>query len=237
MLVVTLNGTPQPLFDGVMTNVEVQAGSGGSPGTVTVTGEDLTQGDGHAGLERPAVPGDADRGARRADLRQVRGVRHHPAADPGAVPRRADPDRPASRRSRAPTSRTSSSSPTRWATCSTSSPDPAPGTNIAYFGPGDQDRRAAAGAQRRHGRAHQRRVAELQLRSDQGRAAGRLHPEPADAGADPDPDPEPQSAAAAARRAADAAREHHGAEGHREAQPDAGDLARPRRGASARRTR
>ena len=48
MLVVTLNGTPQPLFDGVMTNVEVQAGSGGSPGTVTVTGEDLTQGDGHA---------------------------------------------------------------------------------------------------------------------------------------------------------------------------------------------
>ncbi len=45
----------------------------------------------------------------------------------------------------------------------------------------DQDRRAAAGAQRRHGRAHQRRVAELQLRSDQGRAAGRVHPEPADA--------------------------------------------------------
>ncbi|MGE5794447.1 MAG: hypothetical protein ACM36B_17270 [Bacteroidota bacterium] len=43
MLVVTLNGQPQPLFDGVMTNVEVQAGSGGSPGTVTVTGEDLTK--------------------------------------------------------------------------------------------------------------------------------------------------------------------------------------------------
>jgi hypothetical protein len=43
MLVVTLDGTPQPLFDGVMTNVEVQAGSNGSPGTVTVTGEDLTK--------------------------------------------------------------------------------------------------------------------------------------------------------------------------------------------------
>lgn len=43
MLVVTLNGTPQPLFDGVMTNVQVQAGSGGSPGTITVTGEDLTK--------------------------------------------------------------------------------------------------------------------------------------------------------------------------------------------------
>lgn len=43
MLVVTLNGTPQPLFDGVMTNVQVQAGSRGSPGTVTVTGEDVTK--------------------------------------------------------------------------------------------------------------------------------------------------------------------------------------------------
>jgi hypothetical protein len=43
LLVVTLNGVPTPLFDGVMTNVEVRAGSGGSPGTVTVTGEDLTK--------------------------------------------------------------------------------------------------------------------------------------------------------------------------------------------------
>ncbi|MEN8175523.1 MAG: hypothetical protein ABFS23_07155, partial [Pseudomonadota bacterium] len=29
VLIVTLNGRPQPLFDGVMTNVEVQAGQGG----------------------------------------------------------------------------------------------------------------------------------------------------------------------------------------------------------------
>jgi hypothetical protein len=43
MLIVTLNGAPQPLFDGVMTNVEVQAGSNGAPGTITVTGEDLTK--------------------------------------------------------------------------------------------------------------------------------------------------------------------------------------------------
>lgn len=43
MLIVTLNGTPQPLFDGVMTNVEVHAGTSESPGTVTVTGEDLTK--------------------------------------------------------------------------------------------------------------------------------------------------------------------------------------------------
>lgn len=43
MLVVTLNGTPQPLFDGVMTNVQMQAGTNGAPGTVTVTGDDLTK--------------------------------------------------------------------------------------------------------------------------------------------------------------------------------------------------
>lgn len=43
ILIVTLNGTPQPLFDGVMTNIQVQAGGSGSPGKVTVTGEDLTK--------------------------------------------------------------------------------------------------------------------------------------------------------------------------------------------------
>jgi hypothetical protein len=59
MLVVTLNGTPQPLFDGVMTNVEVQAGSQGAPGTVTVTGEDLTKVMNmldFSGLPFPAMP-------------------------------------------------------------------------------------------------------------------------------------------------------------------------------------
>ena len=59
MLIITLNGTPQPLFDGVMTNVEVQAGSNGAPGTVTVTGEDLTKVIDmldFSGLPYPAMP-------------------------------------------------------------------------------------------------------------------------------------------------------------------------------------
>ena len=43
MLIVTLNGMPQPLFDGVMTNVQVQAGGNGAPGMVTITGEDLSK--------------------------------------------------------------------------------------------------------------------------------------------------------------------------------------------------
>jgi hypothetical protein len=59
MLVVTLNGTPQPLFDGVMTNVDVQAGSQGSPGTLTVTGEDVSKVmdmQDFSGLPFPAMP-------------------------------------------------------------------------------------------------------------------------------------------------------------------------------------
>ncbi len=43
LLIVTLNGVPQPLFDGVMTNVQVQPGGNGQPGSITVTGEDLTK--------------------------------------------------------------------------------------------------------------------------------------------------------------------------------------------------
>jgi len=62
LLIVTLNGTPQPLFDGVMTNVEVQAGDQHSPGTLTVTGEDLTKVmdmQDFSGLPFPAMPVEA----------------------------------------------------------------------------------------------------------------------------------------------------------------------------------
>jgi hypothetical protein len=43
LLIVTLNGSAEPLFDGVMTNLEVQPGGPGQPGTLTLTGEDLTR--------------------------------------------------------------------------------------------------------------------------------------------------------------------------------------------------
>lgn len=59
ILIITLNGTPQPLFDGVMTNVQVTGGSNGAPGTVTVTGEDLTKVMDmldFSGLPYPALP-------------------------------------------------------------------------------------------------------------------------------------------------------------------------------------
>jgi hypothetical protein len=43
MIVITMNATPTVLFDGVMTNAQVQAGGRGAPGTLVVTGEDLTK--------------------------------------------------------------------------------------------------------------------------------------------------------------------------------------------------
>lgn len=59
MLIITINGTPNVLFDGVMTNVDVQAGSGKSPGQVSVTGEDITKVMDlfdFSGLPYPAMP-------------------------------------------------------------------------------------------------------------------------------------------------------------------------------------
>jgi hypothetical protein len=41
LLVVTINGNAEPLFDGVMTNIEVHPGAHGA--TVSITGEDLTR--------------------------------------------------------------------------------------------------------------------------------------------------------------------------------------------------
>src|SRR5215475_10562906 len=43
ILVATLNGNPNVLFDSVMTNVEAQPKQSGGPGQISVTGEDLTK--------------------------------------------------------------------------------------------------------------------------------------------------------------------------------------------------
>jgi hypothetical protein len=59
MLVVTMGGQAQPLFDGVMTRVEMRAGGNGEPGTLTVTGEDLSKAmdmQDWSGLPFPAMP-------------------------------------------------------------------------------------------------------------------------------------------------------------------------------------
>jgi hypothetical protein len=59
LLILTMNGSAQPLFDGVMTHVEVQPGGRGQAGTLTVTGEDVTKAmdmQDWSGLPFPAVP-------------------------------------------------------------------------------------------------------------------------------------------------------------------------------------
>ena len=59
LLILTMNGSTQPLFDGVMTHVEVQPGGRGQAGTLTVTGEDVTKAmdmQDFSGLPFPAVP-------------------------------------------------------------------------------------------------------------------------------------------------------------------------------------
>lgn len=61
VLVVTINGMPSVLMDGVMTRTEVGAGAGGTS-TLTVTGEDLTKVmdlQDFSGLPYPAMPAEA----------------------------------------------------------------------------------------------------------------------------------------------------------------------------------
>lgn len=59
LLIVTINGIPTPLFDGIMTNVQVEPGDNGSPGIISVTGDDLTRimdNQAFDGLPFPAMP-------------------------------------------------------------------------------------------------------------------------------------------------------------------------------------
>jgi hypothetical protein len=59
VLIITLGGQAQPLFDGVVTHVEVQAGQNHQSGSITVTGEDLTRVMDlidFSGLPYPAMP-------------------------------------------------------------------------------------------------------------------------------------------------------------------------------------
>jgi hypothetical protein len=43
ILLVTVNGTPHVLMDGVMTDYQAQAGQNGAPGTLSISGSDLTR--------------------------------------------------------------------------------------------------------------------------------------------------------------------------------------------------
>ncbi len=62
VVVVTINGTPQVLIDGVMVNHQVTPGSGGQNPTLTIIGEDLTRVMDYidfSGIPYPAMPREA----------------------------------------------------------------------------------------------------------------------------------------------------------------------------------
>jgi len=62
VLIATVNGSPQPLIDGVMPNHEVWAGADAAHSTLTITGEDLTRVMDYidfSGIPYPALPPEA----------------------------------------------------------------------------------------------------------------------------------------------------------------------------------
>ena len=105
-------------------------------------------------------------------------------------------------------------------------PGPLPGHEHGLLGTADQDRRPAAGAQHEHGRAHQRRVADLLDQPQRQGDAGRVRLLDALEGGDPDPDPGRESAPAPARRRPAVPEEVRADEGHGAPVTDRG--ARPR---------
>ena len=168
IIVVTRQRQPHVLMDGVMTRHEMRPAQRPGPVDAHRHRRGPDRGDGPRRLQRlrriPAMPAEA----RVALILAKYAVFGDRAAGHPERSRSTCRSRPsASRRSRAPTSPTSSSSRRKSGYVFYIEPGPVPGTNIAYWGPEIKVGVAAAGAERQHGRAHQRRVAELQLRRRQ----------------------------------------------------------------------
>ena len=176
VLVVTINGRAESLIDGVATNVETQPGDGGV-GEAGRQGQGPDRADGrHRDARRlpfPAMPPSvrvllilAKYAAFGVIPMVIPSIVDEPplptAADPAAAGHRLRLHQEARAAMRA--------------TCSTSSPGPAPGTSQGLLGPGDPRRRAAARAVHRHGRADQRRGAVVQLRQEAKKHPDRLLP-------------------------------------------------------------
>ena len=125
IIVVTIQGTPDVLMDGVITNQQVSSGSQPGESILTMTGEDLSKVMDLIDFERPAVSGDA--GERPRSWRSSRSTRCSASFPQWSRARILDgrtADHAAFPRRTAPISSTSNRSRRRRATCSTSIPVP-----------------------------------------------------------------------------------------------------------------
>ena len=174
MIYVTINGTPQVLIDGVMTNHQMTPGSGAESPTLTITGEDLTRVMDYidfTGIPYPAMPPEA-RVLMILAKYAIFGV--IPMVIPSImldvpipidrIPIQQGTDlayvQQAGRRCRLQLLHQARSQS---------------GNQRRVLGAGHQSRCSAARAEHGHGRAHQRGVAELQLQRQRRHAAARLH--------------------------------------------------------------
>ena len=199
VIVVTINGSPQVLIDGVMTHHEITPGSGKEAPVLTVTGEDLTKVMDYidfSGFPFPCMPAEARVLVILAKYALFGVV---PLVIPSVlidipipvqqIPRQQGKDLAYVR-----------ALADEVGYVFYIDPGPAPGSSVAYWGPEVKVERAAAGAEHRHGRADQRGIAELSLRQRVSQAPHRLHPGADDQGDDPDPDPAGHPAESAAGR-------------------------------------
>ena len=215
VLVVTINGNAESLIDGVATNVEMQPGEGGV-GKLVVKGKDLSAL--MDIIDSPALPFPAMPPSVRVLLILAKYAAFGvvPLVIPSIVDDPAAADRSRSRSSAAPTTPTSSRSRERCGLRVLPRAGPESGHVEGLLGPRDPRRRAAAGADHRHGRAEQRRAAARSTSTRRSKTdPDRLLPGAADQGADRHSDSGHHAAQPAARPGAAAAAEDRAPRRHR----------------------
>ena len=198
LIIVTINGSSEVLMDGMMTNHEVRPDSESGQSTLTVTGEDLSVVMDYidfSGIPYPAMPREvrvAAIVAKYATLGIVPVVIPSPFVDvelpTTAIKRQQGRDLEYVRKLA-----------DEVGYVFYVEAGPVPGANIAYWGPQIRVGVPQAGAEREHGRAHERRVADFQFRRAEKQVADCVHPERGDKNPDPDTHPAHHAGKSAAR--------------------------------------
>ena len=224
IIVATINGTPQVLMDGVMTNQQVTPGSQPGQSTLTITGDDLTRVmdlQDFSGLPYPAMPPEA-RVALIIAKYAVFGM--IPLVIPSLF---VDVPIPIER---IPTQQGTDLGYIKQLAADVGyvfyiDPGPVPGTNTAYWGP-EIKVGVPQPALNLDMDAHTNvESLQFQLQHRRHHAAHRLYSEPTDEGAHPYPDSQPESAPAAVGSHSGAHHQCDGTQGHGQTLTNAGHWA------------